>query len=95
MKAYYGCFIYNNKEYVIKFKIAGSLHYSERDRAFIDEKYYVRSVDEVICMAAFDSHPLNIKGFGIAYLISWDEYDNKLANGVKRWTYGQEYIKWD
>lgn len=95
MKSYYAYFIYNNEEYVIKFKIKGSLQYSRKDRVFVDRKYYVRSIAEVICLAALGSNPLNTRGFGISYLISWDEFDNKLAQGVKRWMPQQEVISWD
>lgn len=95
MRSYYGVFYYNNEEYVIKFKIAGSLAFSTRSRAFIDRMFYVRSVPEVICLAALDTNPQNDKSFRSAYLISWDDYDNRLSNGAKKWTPKREIINWD
>lgn len=94
MKKYYGYFVYNNEEYVIRFKIDGSLKWSAKDRCFIDDHWYVRSIADVICMAAFDSNPMNIKGFGGAFLLTHQSFINERARGVKRWKSEREIIIW-
>ena len=96
MKKYYGIFHYNDIPYVIRFKIKGSLAFDEQQRCFIDKKWYVRSSREIICTAAFDTHPLNMRNFSCCcWLISHDEFVQHRANGVKRWKPKREIIDWD
>lgn len=94
MKKYYGYFVYNNKEYVIRFKIDGSLKWSAKDRCFIDDQWYVRSVDDVICMVAFHTSPMNLKAFSYALLLTHQTFINERARGVKRWKPEQEILIW-
>ena len=94
MKKYYGYFVYNDEEYVIRFKIDGSLKWSAKDRCFIDDHWYVRSIADAICMAAFDSNPMNIKGFGCAFLLTHQDFINERSRGVKRRAPLNETIVW-
>ena len=94
MKKYYGYFVYNDEEYVIRFKIDGSLKWSAKDRCFIDDHWYVRSIADVICIAAFDSNPSNVKGFGCAFLLNHQDFIDERARGVKRRTPLRETIVW-
>lgn len=94
MKKYYGYFVYNDEEYVIRFKIDGSLRWREKERCFIDDHWYVRSIADVICMAAFDSNPMNIKGFWCAFLLTHQDFIKERARGVKRWKPEREIIVW-
>lgn len=94
MKKYYGYFVYNDEEYVIRFKIDGSLRWSEKERCFIDDHWYTRSIAEVICMAALDSHPINVKAFGSAFLITHQYFIKQRSRGVKRWNPKREIIIW-
>ena len=96
MKKYYGYFIYQDEEYVIRFKIDGTLKWDAKFRCFIDDHLYVRSSAEVICMAALDSHPMNNKAFSCAFLLSHEDFVKERARGVKRWKYPRhEIIVWN
>ena len=52
MRKYYGYFVYKDEEYVIMFRIDGSLQWSERFHCFMDKNWYVRSYADMICYAA-------------------------------------------
>lgn len=94
MKKYYALFVYNEKEYVVRFKIDGSLKYDKKTKCFIDDRYYVRSIADVIAMAALDSHPMNDKHFGFSCLLSHDYFVEYRARGIERWTPKREVIEW-
>ena len=94
-RKYYGYFMYNGEEYVIRFKIKGSLQYDKRGRCFEDKDWYVRSIDDVVAMAAFDTHPLNLRHRFFAMLLTHDAFVSARANGVKRWSPRREVIEWD
>ena len=94
MKKYYGYFVYNGEQYVIRFKIKGSLIWSARDKCFIDDQYYVRSSPDMICLAALDSNPMNERLFRCAFLIDHDYFVELRARGIKRWRQ-RETIIWN
>ena len=99
MKKYYGYFIYDDEEYVIRFKIDGSLTY-RRDYpwfgCFVDKEGYVKSAWELIGYAALDGHPSNDKRFGsFSLLLDHQRFVEERANGIKRWIPKREVILWD
>lgn len=96
MKKYYGYFVYDEEEYVIRFKIDGSLKFDSKARCFVDNQYYVRSIDDVITMAAFDDNSTNMKhrGFHFSMLLKHDAFVRERALGVKRWKPKREIIIW-
>ena len=96
MKKYYAYFIYNDEEYVIRFKIKGSLVLDTRNRCFIDKNWYVRTVADVICMAAVGHHPLNDRSFNpICCLLTHNQFMDYRIRGIKRWNPKNEIIFWD
>lgn len=95
MKKYYGYFIYNGEEYVIRFKIDGSLQYDREHKCFKDRDWYVRSIGDVIAMAAIDTNPVNDKRFGLAILLDHKRFVEYRSKGIERWTPMCEIIKWD
>lgn len=97
MKKYYAYFIYDGMEFVIRFKVDGSLHYDRRYNAFIDRNYYVRSVPEIVCLAAIDKHySINDKYFsGACFMLTHDEFINFRKKGYQRWMPMHEKILWD
>jgi len=95
MKKYYGYFIYDDEEYVIRFKIGGSLKYKPKQKCFEDRDWYVRAISDVIAMAAIDNHPINDKRFGLGILLSQKKYAEYRARGIKKWTPKQKVIIWD
>ena len=82
MEEYYAYYVYNNVDYITNFKISGSLVYSPKLGCFVDEEYYTRSMDDVIAMAVFSNHRLNIKGFSFGVLISREEFERYRSEGV-------------
>lgn len=92
---YYGYFVYGDKEYVVRFKINGSLEWNQKYRCFEDKHLYVRSADEIICLAALDSHPINNKRYSYGCLLTHDGFVEQRARGVKRWSPWNEVINWD
>ena len=95
MKKYYGYFVYNDEEYVIRFKIKGSLIFDEDNRYFIDDKYYIRSTMDVLSLAAFGSHWSNIKGLSyVCFMITKSDFIEYRSKGVKRWKPDREIIDW-
>ena len=86
MRKYYASFIYNDKEYVIRFK-SKKFQYDPRAicRCFIYDNYYVRSVDDMIKWAAFGSSGSNIKQDIMGWLIDHKTFVEARANGVERW----------
>lgn len=93
MKKYYGYFVYDDKEYVIRFKIRG-LKYKAKDKCFEDRDWYVRSIGDVIAMAAIDTHPINDKRFGFSMLLTQKQYAVMRSLGVKKWTPKRKIINW-
>lgn len=95
MKKYYGYFIYGDREFVIRFKIDGSLQWDQRSRCFVDKDWYVRGIEELISHVAFGTHPsnLHIRFWGLK--ITHKEFIRQRSNGVKRWIPENEIIKWD
>ena len=94
MKKYYGYFIYNDEEYVIRFKIDGNLQWSEKDHCFIDDQWYVRTYKDLIAYAAIDNHWINDKRFGTALGLTHDQFVRFRAKGIRRWNPKREIIKW-
>ena len=95
MKKYYGYFVYNEEEYVIRFKIDGSLKFDRKSKCFIDDQYYLRSIADVIATAAFDNnHSIHIKQLGFSMLLKHDAFVRERARGVKRWKPLREIIVW-
>lgn len=95
MKKYYSIFLYNDETYVIRFKIKGTLEYDKHYRCFIDDKWYVRSVKDVVSMTAFRTHSQNVEGLSdCCFLITKKEFIEYRSQGVKRWTPKMEVIDW-
>lgn len=98
-KKYYGYFVYDNEEYVIRFRIKGSLSWNPTYRCFEDKDWSVRSAEDMICYAALDAHPVNVNHYGNTrfwgFLISHEKFKKERARGVKRWNPQVETIKWD
>lgn len=95
MRKYYGWFIYGNKEYVIRFKISGSLQWDNKSKCFMDKEWYVRSASEVICYAALDTHPFNNEQFGMALKITHEYFKELRGRGIPRWNPKRPIIIWD
>lgn len=95
MKKYYGYFVYKDEEYVIMFRIDGSLQWNDKYRCFMDNRWYVRSYADMICYAALDTNPSNNKSFGFACGLTHKGFKEERARGVKRWKPQVEVIKWD
>ena len=95
MKKYYGYFVYKDEEYVIMFRIDGSLQWSERFHCFMDKDWYMRSFEDMICYAALDNHPLNVREFKSAYGLTHEGFRQLRAHGVKRWNPKRKIIEWD
>lgn len=97
MKKYWAWFVYNHETYLIMFRVKGSLQYVHKHHAFVDKDFYVRSVGEVIAMAAIDTHPLNDEKFNehICGLISHDIFRDYRGRGYKRWEPKRPVIEWD
>lgn len=97
MKKYYALFYYKNEAYVIRFKIKGSLRWNKEAHCFEDARWYVRSVDDVVCYAALDTHPVNLRSRESFYsfLITHDDFVAYRSEGVPRWNPQIEVIDWD
>ena len=90
MKKYFVWFLRGGEEYVIRFKIDGSLAYKPKYRCFEDKDWYVRTIDQVVWMAAglhWDPSPNYVCG-----LISHEEFVRRRASGVKRWGGGKTFV---
>lgn len=94
MKKYYAAILYNGKMYVLRFKIKGSLTYDPRCHCFQDKDYYVRSVDDVVALAALDSNPHNDKYFRFGYLIPHEQFKFDRSQHIPRWHCKREIIDW-
>lgn len=95
MKKYYGYFVYNDEEYVIRFKIDGSLVWSDEYHCFKDDRWYCYSYRDMISYAAFDTHESNVRQLGFTCgLRTRKAFNEQRARGVKRWKPKQEIIKW-
>ena len=95
MKKYYGFFIYGDKEYVVRFKIDGSLKWDTKFGCFEDKDFYVRSFEDMVAYVLFNTSPVNIKIHFWALKITHQEFIKQRAHGVKRWVPENEIIKWD
>lgn len=93
MKKYYGYFDRNGKEYVVRFKIDGSLRWDEKSRCFIDKDWYVRSYGDLIANVVFDTSSANLKDFWACGLTHKGFIECR-ARGVKRWIPENEVIRW-
>ena len=95
MKKFYGYFVYNNEQYVIRFKLGGSIKWDEEAHCFIDEKMYMRSAAYMICLAALDTHFANEKEFSCcAFIIPKKDFIEYRSQGIKRWKPQREIIIW-
>ena len=86
MKKYYASFIFNDKEYVIQFK-SKRFQYESSPlcRWFIDNNYYVRTVDEMIKWAAFGNSGAYLNQNIMGWLIDHKTFVEARAAGVERW----------
>lgn len=82
-------------DYVMLFRIKGSLQWDSKHRCFEDKDYYVRSIDDMVCYAALDSHPLNSKRYGGAFLISHLTFKEYRSRGIARFEPRRPIIEWD
>ena len=94
-RKYYAYFVYGGEEYVMRFKIAGTLQYRKKERCFIDREWYVRTISDVVAYAARDTNPHNDKRFGFCMLIPQKTYMQERAKGTKRWIPENKVIRWD
>lgn len=94
MKKYYGMFVYDGKEYVIRFKIANNFTYSEQVKCFVNRHYYVRTVADVILRAVESAYSISERLFGFASLLSYDDFVKWRKHGVDEWMPGTEIIIW-
>ena len=95
MKKYYGLLYIKGIPYVIRFRIKGSLAYDEYYRAFIDKDWYVRSVEDIIFLAAFDTNAMNMnRDHYRAFLISKEEFIRYRIEGIQRWEPMRAVIDW-
>lgn len=93
MKKYYACFYYNEKPYVVRFRMTNAWTFKPKEHCFEDERYYVRTVDDIVCLAALDSNKSNSKAFGFAYLITHEEFKLERSEGIPRWKPWREVIE--
>lgn len=94
MKKYYGYFVYDDREYVIRFKIKGSLEWDSKAGCFIDDRWYTWSITEVIALV-IGHNPISLKAFSCAFLLTHEEFVEERARGVIRWVPKKEIIDWD
>lgn len=94
-KKYYAWFIYGEKEYVMRFRIEGSLQWDSKGRCFVDKDWYVRSFEDMVSYAAFDTHPTNLPHRLFCLKITHDEFKKQRSNGIPRLEPWNETIKWD
>lgn len=96
-RKYYACFWLKDDPnyYVMLFRIKGSLRFDIKYHCFEDKDYYVRSIDDVVCYAALDSHPSNSKRYGGAFLINHSIFKEYRSRGVKRFEPRRPVIEWD
>ena len=75
MEKYYGMFVYDGKEYVIRFKIANDFTYNEQVKCFVNRRYYVRTIADVILRAAKSTYSIDERlfWFGFASILSYDD----------------------
>ena len=94
-KKYYAWFTYDGEQYVIRFRVKGSLQYQKKEGTFIDKELYVRSVRDIVSFSALDTSWVNDSSFGYAILLTHKHFRDQRAQGVKRWTPKREVINWD
>lgn len=95
MKKYYGFLVYGDKEFVVRFKIDGSLKWNTKCGCFVDKDLYVRSFEDIVAHVLFNTSPVNIKTYFWSVKISHQEFIKQRAYGVTRWIPKNEIIKWD
>ena len=95
--AYYGYFTLDDKEYVIRFKVKGSLQWDDRYHCFKDKDWYVRTYEQLIAHAAGirDEYNLRLNGRFWAIGLTKEGFIDQRARGVPRWNKGTPIIKWD
>lgn len=93
MKKYYGYFRFDDQEYVIRFRINGSLQWDDRFHCFKDKDWYCRSYEELICSAVYNTHPINLGDRFSAMGLSHKGFVDARAHGYKR--YPDVIIDWD
>ena len=94
-KKYYAWFTYNDEEYVMRFRIEGSLRWDDKAHCFEDQYYYVRSFGDMVSYAAFDTHPMNLRHRFFCLKITHKEFVRNRSQGVQRKEPLVETIKWD
>lgn len=94
-KKYYAWFYSGENEYVIRFKIKGSLQWDPRARCFVDKDWYTRGIDDVVCYAVYDNNATNVKSFGGAMLLTHEQFVEMRARGYKRLVPMCEVLVWD
>lgn len=93
MKKYYALFWYDEKLYVVRFK-SKEWRYDEKAHCFIDSRYYIRSIADLVAMAIFGTSASNVKALSnYAYLLTHDEFVKERACGTTRWVANYEIIK--
>ena len=95
MKKYYAYFTRqdNGQEYVVRFKIKGSLRYDYKGRCFVDKDYYVRSVIDVVNIL-LQRNKLGFKT-DFALILDHNYFVECRASGTERFEVDNEVIKWD
>ena len=85
MKKYYAYFWFDDREYVIRFQIKGSLQWDEKYQCFKDSRWYVRTIGEIISHLVFETHQSNLRGRFGAMKISHKAFKEERAKGTCRW----------
>lgn len=97
MKKYYAYFIDGNtdKEFVIRFKVKGSLRYREDRlyRCFMDDKYYVRTIEDLVKMV-LSNNGWNLK-VRCVLLLDHELFTEYRAHDIPRVALDNEVIEWD
>lgn len=95
MKKYYVYFTdqYTGDEYVMRFKIRGSLRYDYQARCFIDKDIYTRSTKDLVNMLLSDNYCGYRADF--ALLLDHDRFVECRASGIERFWVPDEIIDWD
>lgn len=94
MKKYYGYFIYNDEQYVIRFKVSENLKWVSEKGYFSDFKGGACTFDYLANRAAYPLYKYGYM-FSSCFKISHKDFIDALSNGVKRWKPNEEIIVWD
>lgn len=84
MKKFYASFCYNDKQYVIRFKVK-NFQYDPRFGYFMDSKYYIRTVTDMVAWAMFNTSAANVKYDLTPWLIDHKAFVELRADGIERW----------